>query len=80
MSHITCPKCGGNEHVTGYGFAAGPLGGYTICDCGVVLELFPDTEGLDDEHIARINGYVAEWRAEVWPDATPTSQPNSGKE
>ena len=44
MSHIVCPKCGSREHFTGYGFAAGGLGGYTICECGEVLERFPDPD------------------------------------
>lgn len=38
MSHIVCPECGSSEHYTGYGFAAGGLGSYTICECGYVLE------------------------------------------
>lgn len=45
MTHIKCPKCGSREHTQGYGFAAGGLGGYTICECGEVLERFPDPEG-----------------------------------
>ena len=49
MTHIICPKCGGNEHYSGYGFAVGGLGGYTICECGEVLEFVPDLEGLTDE-------------------------------
>lgn len=44
MSHITCPKCSSNNHYTGYGFAVGGLGGYTICQCGVVLEFKSDPE------------------------------------
>ncbi len=44
MSHVKCPKCGGREHYAGYGFAAGGLGGYTICECGEVLERVPDQE------------------------------------
>lgn len=42
MSHITCPKCGSNEHYCGYGLACGGLAGYTICECGEVLEYLPD--------------------------------------
>jgi len=45
MSHITCSKCGGNEHYQMYGLAAGGIGGYTVCECGHMLEAFPDPEG-----------------------------------
>jgi hypothetical protein len=42
---ITCPKCGSRDNYTGYGFAAGGLGGYTLCNaCGVTLEFHPDPE------------------------------------
>ena len=44
MSHITCSKCGSREHYSGYGFAAGGLGGYTICECGEILE-YPEGWG-----------------------------------
>ena len=42
MSHIKCPKCGSCKHFTGYGFACGGLGGYTICECGEILEFKSD--------------------------------------
>ncbi len=54
MSHLTCAKCGGNEHYQGYGLAAGPLGSYTICECGALLEFRPDTDGLSDEEAKRV--------------------------
>lgn len=65
MSHITCHECGGNDHTTGYGLGVGPMGAYTICDCGVLLEFSPDVEGLADDEIARITANVDKWRAEV---------------
>ena len=49
MSHIKCPECGSNEHYSGYGFAAGGLGGYTICECGKTLEFKSDLDGNDTE-------------------------------
>lgn len=66
MSHVTCPDCKGNEHYTGYGFAAGPLGGYTICECGTLLEFYPDTDGMPDDFIEKMRKFVDEWYAEVW--------------
>lgn len=51
MSHITCLSCKSAEnHVTGYGFAAGPLGGYTLC-CEYVLEWSPDIDDLSEEQL-----------------------------
>ncbi len=44
MTHIVCPKCESDKHFMGYGFAAGGLGGYTICECGEILEQQPDPE------------------------------------
>ena len=44
MSHITCSKCGSNEHYMMYGLAAGGIGGYTICECGEILESSQDDE------------------------------------
>lgn len=44
MSHVTCPECGSNEHYYGYGFAAGGLGGYLMCECGYVFERHPDQD------------------------------------
>ena len=50
MSHITCKKCGSNDHLTGYGFAAGGMGAYTLCNgCDEVLEFFPDPECAQPE-------------------------------
>lgn len=54
MSHIKCPKCGGRDHISGYGFAAGPMGQYTICECGKILEFEADTEGLPPEEVERL--------------------------
>lgn len=49
MSHITCPKCWSNEHICGYGFAAGGLGSYTLClGCEEVLERTPDPEAAKE--------------------------------
>lgn len=76
MSHITCPKCGGTEHMTGYGYAAGILGGYTFCeseDCGALLELWPDLEGLTEERAKELLAEVAKWRESVWGTANPTT-------
>ena len=67
MSHITCPSCGSNDHLVGYGLAFGPMGGYTVCEgCGELLEFAPDYAGLPDEEVARIRAFVADWRAKVW--------------
>lgn len=63
MSHVTCYKCGGNEHTAGFGFAAGPLGSYTICECGALLEFVPDLDGLDEQTVAKIQTEVADWLA-----------------
>ena len=41
----TCHKCGGNTHYQMYGLAAGGIGGYTVCECGEMLEVKPDPEG-----------------------------------
>jgi hypothetical protein len=49
MSHLTCPKCGSNEHYQGYGLAAGPLGSYTVCECGEILENKSDPAGERQE-------------------------------
>lgn len=67
MSHVTCPKCGSNEHTSGYGLAAGPMGGYTFCDgCDALLEFSPDLQGLDVQTCNKIiDGYNAEMR-KVW--------------
>src|ERR1700744_6582037 len=46
MSHITCHRCGGTDHYSGYGHGGPVFGMYTICDCGCLLECLPDTEGL----------------------------------
>lgn len=66
MSHITCPKCGGNEHMSGYGFAGGVFGGYTLCDCGVVLDLLPDTDGVPDDRAAEMHEAAKQILAETW--------------
>lgn len=73
MSHIACPSCGSNEHMQGYGLAAGPMGSYTLCECGELLEFVPDLDGLTDEQITRVQGYVADWRAKVWGAADQPS-------
>ena len=42
---IVCPDCGSVENYHGYGFAAGGLGGYTMClECGKTLEYSPDPD------------------------------------
>ena len=49
MSHIECPKCRTRNHTSGYGLAAPfvGMGFHTSCDdCGLLLELGPETEGL----------------------------------
>jgi len=49
MSHVSCIKCHSNEHYQGYGFAAGfGLGAYTLCECGAVLEFYPDQENIPE--------------------------------
>jgi hypothetical protein len=62
MSHIRCHECGSDDHVQGYGFAAGPLGGYTMCsDCGATLELTPDLEGLTAPNVEYIEAAMKRW-------------------
>jgi hypothetical protein len=71
MSHITCPKCGSNEHTSGYGLAAGPMGAYTFCNgCETLLEFFPDLEGAPPEQIQKIRANINQWRKEVWGDSS----------
>lgn len=67
MTHLVCPKCGSKDHTSGYGLAAGPMGGYTFCDgCDELLEFSPDLEGLDLETANKIiEGYNKKME-EVW--------------
>jgi hypothetical protein len=66
MSHLPCPKCGSNEHTTGYGLACGPMGTYTICECGLMLEFVPDLQGVPDERAQLIMANVEAWRKDTW--------------
>ncbi len=69
MSHVTCPKCGSNEHQCGYGFAAGPLGSYTFCEgCDELIEFAPDTEGLDEMETAMMEAMAENHLRDVWGD------------
>lgn len=61
MSHIVCHDCGGDDHVTGYGFGCGLFGGYTVCECGTTLELHPDTEDMPDDHAKAVAENLARW-------------------
>jgi hypothetical protein len=55
MSHITCPYCGSNDHTSGYGLAAGPMGSYTFCNkCNELIEFSADTEGMSEDQIQRL--------------------------
>jgi hypothetical protein len=45
MSHVWCIECHGNEHVCGFGLAAGGYTTYTFCECGSLLECIP----MDDD-------------------------------
>lgn len=54
MSHLECHRCGSREHYSGYGYGCGPLGAYTVCECGCVLAHSPDTEGLNEEDTATV--------------------------
>lgn len=54
VSHVTCPRCGSKEHTSGYGFAAGTLGSYTICGCAKIIEFEADTEGLPPKEVKRL--------------------------
>lgn len=65
MTHITCYECGGNEHITGYGLTCGPMGSYTICDCGALLEFCPDLDGVPDDAAKRILESVDIWRRQA---------------
>lgn len=67
MSHVTCPKCGSEEHITGYGLAMGQMGAYTVCEgCDLLLEFMPDFEGVPEDRVAAIQAEVDKWRKEVW--------------
>lgn len=67
MSPIICPKCGCNEHLSGYGLAVGPMGAYTLCGgCRTLLEFTPDLDDLPDDAAKRILAGVEKWRMEVW--------------
>lgn len=69
MNHLTCPKCGSNDHTTGYGLAAGPMGGYTFCNgCDELIEIFPDLDGLEEDHAARITASAEKHLRAVWGD------------
>ncbi len=48
-----CHRCGSNRAHMGYGLGCGPMGTYTVCECGCVLAHSPDMEGLTDEECAR---------------------------
>lgn len=66
MSHITCPFCGSNEHITGYGLAAGPMAGYTFCEsCDELIELTIDMDGVDDATLERLQKMQAEFDARI---------------
>ena len=67
MSHLTCPKCGSNEHTSGYGLAAGPMGAYTFCNgCDELIEFVFDVEGLDEAHTKRLLDMAEKHLSEVW--------------
>ena len=75
MSHVTCPKCGSNEHSCGYGFAAGPLGSYTFCNgCDELIEFATDTEGLDDEAAMYAEAMAENHMRDVWGDKYAPSE------
>jgi len=79
MSHVTCPKCGSNEHTAGYGLAAGPMGSYTFCDgCDSMLEFSPDLEGMPPERAEKILADVAKWRKEFWGESQAKPAGESG--
>lgn len=76
MSHVTCPKCGSQEHITGYGMAFGPMGSYTVCEgCDALIEFSPDLQGVPEDRVPIIQAEVAKWRKEVWGD-TQASEPD----
>ncbi len=52
MSHLKCVRCGSTDHNSGYGYAAGILGAYSICECGAVLNISPDCEGMTEQQEA----------------------------
>jgi hypothetical protein len=65
MKSPRCYKCGGRKRQGGYGFAAGPLGGYEFCGarkCGVLLSFYPDVEGLDAEQTESVQAYAEQVR------------------
>jgi hypothetical protein len=71
-----CPFCKSTEITSGYGYAFGPLGGYTFCEnCDELLDLSPDLDGLDDEECQRITTAVDEWRKDKL-ERVSSPQPN----
>ncbi len=67
MSHVTCPKCGSNEHTSGYGLAAGPMGAYTFCNgCDELIEFQPDVEGLSEEEAETQRQRARDHLNKVW--------------
>lgn len=69
MSHIQCPKCQSREHYSGYGFAGGFFGAYTICECGALLEGFADCEGCTDEQAKESQEHVEALLNKTWGEA-----------
>lgn len=71
MSHVTCPACGSNDHLSGFGLAAGPMGAYTFCNqCDKLLEFSPDSSYTDEERaqaLTKLDKHMIEnFGAENW--------------
>lgn len=52
---MVCPLCDCPDVVSGYGYAAGPLGSYTFCEgCNELIDFCPDFEGFNEDDIAML--------------------------
>lgn len=60
MNYVLCPYCGSDDHVSGYGLAAGPMGSYTFCNtCDQLISFRADYEGLPEDRIVKLKGMQA---------------------
>lgn len=75
-----CPKCSSRKRQNGYGFAAGPMGAYEFCaaaKCGMLLDFYPDTDGMTEEQEKAALDKAKNYLDGVWnrAPATPVLPP-----